>query len=214
MFDKIFFLGYYATTYYYYRGINLKNCLISQKYGGLSNEELVALAQNGESAALAFLAQRFLNVNRAKYPAGYLEIEDLNQEGMLGFLSAVKTYSSKKGASFDTYASKCIANRIKSIAGRTVKKTFPVTAVVDERASELFNPLDAVSENEKLGDFINLFFAKLSEKEQKVFAMYISGFSISDIAISLGVLEKSAENALQRAKRKLKQYYNGTVNAV
>ncbi len=198
----------------YYRGIILKNCSILQKYGGLSNEELVALAQNGESNALAFLAQRFLNVNRAKYPAGYLEIEDLNQEGMLGFLSAVRTYSHGKGASFDTYASKCIDNRIKSVAGRTVKKAFPVTALVDERASELYNPLDAVSENERLDDFIGLFISKLSKREQKVFAMYLRGFSSSDIAINLCIPEKSAENALQRAKRKLKQYYNGNYKAV
>lgn len=188
----------------------MKSCTVSQKYGGLSNEELVALAQKGESTALAFLARRFSKVKRAKYSAGYLEIEDLNQEGMLGFLSAVRTYSPDKGATFDTYASRCINNRIKSIAGRANRKTV-ASVVIDDCASDLYNPLDAISENEKIRELVGILTARLSEKEKKVFGMYIVGFSVSDIAITLKTCEKSVENALQRAKRKLRQHYSGTV---
>lgn len=185
----------------------MKDCSVSQEYSDLSNEELVILAQKGESTALAFLARRFLKINRAKYPAGYLEIEDLNQEGMLGFLSAVRTYSPDKEASFDTYASKCINNRIKSVAGRTIKKASE-KFVVDNQASDRYNPLTAVSENERIDELIEILSSMLSEKEKKVFVMYISGFKPADIAKNLGLCEKSIDNALQRAKRKLKKYYN------
>lgn len=188
----------------------MKSCTVSHKYGGMSNEELVALAQKGESTALAFLARRFLKVKRAKYPAGYLGIEDLNQEGMLGFLSAVRTYSPDKGAAFDTYASRCIDNRIKTIACRANRKT-AASVVIDDCACELYNPLDAISENEKIRELIGILTETLSEKEKKVFGMFIAGFSVSDIAKILKISDKSAENALQRAKRKLRQHYNGAV---
>lgn len=173
-----------------------------------SNEELVSLAQRGETFALALLTKRFLKINRVRYPAGYLEIDDLNQEGMLGFLSAVRTYSPDKGASFETYASRCINNRIKSVAGRTLKKTADEEPITDTASSGLVNPLDAVYENERLGELVDVITAELSERERKVLGMYIIGFSACEIAGNLGINQKSVDNALQRAKRKLKQHYN------
>lgn len=187
----------------------MKDSTVNSKYGDLSNEELVSLAQKGESAALAYLTLKFSNINRAKYPAGYLEIEDLNQEGMIGFLSAVKTYSADKGATFETYASKCINNRISSIAKRTVKKSDTANPEIIDCATELSNPLVTISENENIDEFMLLLSVKLSEKERKVLYMYLNGFSTADIVKKLNISNKSADNALQRAKRKLKQHYNG-----
>lgn len=183
--------------------------MVNSKYGDLSNEELVSLAQKGEGAALAYLARKFSNINRAKYPAGYLEIEDLNQEGMIGFLSAVKKYSADKGASFETYASRCINNRIITVAKRTVKKSGYKDSEIIDCATELSNPLITISESEDTSELITLLSSKLSEKERKVLYMYLTGFSTADIVKKLKISNKSADNALQRAKRKLKQHYNG-----
>lgn len=183
--------------------------MVNSKYSDLSNEELVSLAQKGESDALAHLARRFSNINRAKYPAGYLEIEDLNQEGMIGFLSAVETYSADKGASFETYASKCINNRIISVAKRTALKYGAANSEFIDCATELSNPLVTISENEKISELISLLSSKLSEKERKVLLLYLNGFSTTDMVKRLNINYKSVDNALQRAKRKLKQHYNG-----
>ncbi len=192
----------------------MKNALPAQNYADCDNEALTTLAQNGDSAALALLTQRFMKVNRARYPAGYLEIEDLNQEGMLGFLAAVRTYSPEKGASFETYASKCIHNRIRSAAGRVSRQSVKETDELDGEPSGAKNPLDALSDNETFDELLRFFKTALSEKEQKVLALYIGGFSCPEIAIRLHISPKSADNALQRAKRKLKIALNGAFSAV
>ena len=191
----------------------MKNGSPARKYTVCDNGELAVLAQKGDSAALALLAQRFIRVNRVRYPAGYLEVEDLNQEGMLGFLAAVRTYSPEKGASFDTYASKCIHNRIRSVAVRVSRKTVETDPLEDD-LSGAQNPLDALSDNETFGELLKLLKTELSDKEQKVLALYIGGFSCAEIARRLSIPVKSADNALQRAKRKLKTALNGALSVV
>ncbi len=192
----------------------MKNGSPTHKYVRCDNEALAVLAQNGDSAALAFLAQRFIKVNRAWYPVGYLEVEDLNQEGMLGFLAAVRTFRPDRGASFDTYASKCINNRIRTVAGRASHKSVLASEPLEDDPSGTQNPLDALSENETFGELLKLLKTTLSDKEQKVLALYISGFTCPEIALRLNVSAKSADNALQRAKRKLKTALNGAFYAV
>ena len=55
--------------------------------------------------------------------------------------------------------------------------------------SELFKKIDSV----------------LTDKENTVFQMYINEMSYKDIAEKLKISEKSVDNAIQRARRKIKQ---------
>ena len=86
-------------------------------YETLSDEELQRLCADGDDRAAEALAERYNIVVRACVRAFFLaggDSEDLTQEGMLGLLSAVRTYDSARQASFRTYAELCIRRRILS----------------------------------------------------------------------------------------------------
>ena len=74
-------------------------------YVDANNEELVDLAQNGDEYAFNVLASRFLNTRYIVSGAAYLDVDDFVQEGMFGFLNAVRTFDVKKGVPFEAYAS-------------------------------------------------------------------------------------------------------------
>ena len=91
-------------------------------YEALSDEELVRLFKEGVQDVFGELAVRYILVIRNKSGGLYnmgIEAEDLFQEGLIALHTAVMTYRNGDGASFYTYASKCIRNRLVS-AVRTV----------------------------------------------------------------------------------------------
>ena len=80
-----------------------------------NDEKLVQLACEGDNDAMAKLISSIMPLVQARaaaFKGKNLEVEDLTQEGMLGFLSAVYSYKPGGEASFRTYAATCINNRI------------------------------------------------------------------------------------------------------
>lgn len=183
----------------------------------LSDEALVALAKGGHDDAMALLIARMAPMARARaatYPNALLDFEDLAQEGMLGLLSAVYNYDPANGASFRTFANVCIINRIQSgLRAVTRKKDLPLHSYVplDEQELPLGKHPASTGNPEELliakegAEEINVFIRNnLSEFEQNVFELFVSGHSYEEIAQSLRVAAKSVDNALQRIRRKLR----------
>ena len=144
-----------------------------------------------------------------------LEADDLCQEGLLGLLDAVRNYREDGGASFRTYAGVCITNRIimayRWAAGR---KNFPLNNFVplsEEGAScgvfagEEANPEKMLVEEEDLLLLKRFISRGLSKMERQVLMLYLGGYSYKEIADSLCITSKAADNALQRVRRKLKE---------
>lgn len=81
----------------------------------MDENELAALAAAGNDEAMAMLIATVMPIAKAK-AAGFAQVrisdEDLVQEGMLGFLEAVKKFDPSKGVPFKAYASVCIKNRM------------------------------------------------------------------------------------------------------
>ena len=81
----------------------------------IADEDLIAAAKSGEEQAVEEIFLRYragiIGIARSYYLLGG-EIEDLVQEGNLGLLKAVRTYSSQKEVSFEYYAKRCIKNEI------------------------------------------------------------------------------------------------------
>lgn len=76
--------------------------------GIVTNEQLVALIQDGQNAADHMLElwqqnQGLITKAALKY-SGYEDIEDLKQQGYIGLCNAVNAYRSDKGVSFSSYA--------------------------------------------------------------------------------------------------------------
>lgn len=186
----------------------------------IPEEQLVLKVRGGSTEAFVELASRYVDVIRAKtapYHSFSLEAEDLCQEGFLALLNAAKTYDAEKNSSFATYARTCIENRIISAYRKASgKKQSPLNnfiSLTDENDCALKAQLTSqmVTDPEALLIYReNLEVVKkriqhnLSKLEQTVLSYYVSGYSYKEIAHILAISEKAADNAIQRARRKLK----------
>jgi len=147
-----------------------------------------------------------------------MEIDDLRQEGLMGLYKAVMLYDPRY-SSFTTFAYICIKRSMIS-AYREFKKADP------SMTSPLSDDFSDPDEDEGENGFVYhdnsnnpelLFLDKeaseqiykkidmlLSPMENKVLRLFIKGESYESIAETLGITKKSADNALKRARNKLK----------
>ncbi len=178
------------------------------------DEKLVLLACKGDNNAMAKLISGIVPLVKARaaaFAGKNLECEDLMQEGMLGFLSAVYSYKPGGEASFRTYAATCINNRIiSSVRSQLSKKHMPLNFSLPfrEDGADLHDPgadpqdiLSAQEETERLLRILN---EKLSTFERAVLRERLAGKSYEQTAQALHTTVKAVDNALQRAKKKLK----------
>ncbi|MBR4766478.1 MAG: sigma-70 family RNA polymerase sigma factor [Clostridia bacterium] len=181
------------------------------------DEALVKLALSGDDSAMAQLIAVAMPIAGAKAAAqqaknNRLSAEDLIQEGMLGFLSALKTYSAEKNTSFRTYAGACIGNRIIS-AVRLHNNTgnYSLTSAVSisdepQTATGETDPQNIMIERERFEDFRNLIEGSLlSDFEKNVLGCRLSGLSYSETAKRLGTTSKAVDNALSRIRKKIRE---------
>lgn len=179
------------------------------EYSSLTNEELVQLTNNGDEYAFDVLARRFLNTRYSNSNTAYLDSDDFVQEGMFGFLNAVRTYDAKKGVPFEAYAFVCMRNSIKTAA---VNVNGDVS--VDD-SDEVFrglesadDPLKQIITTERLNEVLDACEVTLSEVEKTVVFFRAGGMSYAEIGRKLGMAPKSVDNAVQRARRKLKDVFS------
>ena len=186
------------------------------------DEVLAEMFRNGNHSAFAELANRYLWLIRSiasKYNISGLDTDDLTQEGLLGLLYAVRTYSRDKGAKLQTYVSLCINRRIILLLEHSVTNKsksmnnyvsiehsggeFPI-----QSGSDNVNPEDMLISYENLDEIRQKINCSLSEKEKNVFDLYMAGESYQSIGHALSMSVKSVDNALQRIRRKLKKQFS------
>jgi len=181
-----------------------------------SDESLVGMIQGGEGSAGAFaeLLERSQPVLRARAEAalrrqgkgGALAREDFLQEGMLGFLSAVSSYRPGRGASFRTYLSVCVNHRIISALRRGARAAdFPPPVDLPQDISAM-DPQDIFSAMEEARRVMEAIQTQLTALERGVMERYLAGERYEAIARGLDISPKAVDNALQRVRRKLRQF--------
>lgn len=186
----------------------------NRNFAALSNEELVLLIKNGSDKAFDELGARFRKTVVAlskNYFADALTDEDWFQEGMIGFLLAVRTFRAEKGVAFSTYASVCISNRLRSVCKKALGSTnAPLNeslALEDFLVPHVSSTEEDYIENESYRFFTEKYFSVLSKTEKMVIGYYVAGFSYQEIAKKLNISEKSVDNALCRAKAKIRKAF-------
>ncbi|MFQ8643956.1 MAG: sigma-70 family RNA polymerase sigma factor, partial [Bacilli bacterium] len=196
------------------------------EYKDLNDFELVSyVADNEEVTDFLFEKYRPLISSLAKklYNANQnigLDYNDLVQEGMVGFSTAINTYSEHKDTLFFTYAKKCIESKMISMivsASRLKHQILNNSLSMEAIDSEEFNnsldkiigdktsnPEDIAIDNENLLELINSLNQEFTDFESQVFDMKKSGFNYREIAEVLDVDPKKVDNALQRIKAKVR----------
>lgn len=171
--------------------------------------DMILAARAGDDAAFAELCRKYapLIASVTERYGAMLEDpsegkDDWYQEATVSFYRAVMTYDLKQSAvSFGLYAKICMRNRMVSLLRKSQaeKKRKP-------KGKELLPREEAVAELHR-AELLALADRCLTAYEKTVFFLYVDGKSYRDIAETLGVSEKSVDNALFRAKSKLRNGY-------
>ncbi len=177
---------------------------------------LIKSAQNGDQIAFEELLTRYtplissMTQRCAQDTLPNLEVEDLRQEAVLGFFNALKHFdTAQQNVDFGLYAKHCVRNRLVS-HWRTQKRREPLYLVDDEDVLDLAedtesNPVVHVVQEESYQALSRLIHSSLSEYENRIWWMYLSGRTAKEIAESLKKDEKSVQNAIYRIRRKLRE---------
>ena len=184
----------------------------------LTDEELAILAANGDDESMALLISAVTPIAKAK---GYAHAddrvagEDLTQEGMLGFLEAVKGFNPEKGSSFKAYAETCINNRIISAVrasynnkNAALSSAVPLDDGAEEMSGDELDPAKIISSKDEFEYITGLIKSNLSDFEKQVVILRFLNFSYSEVSAQLGCSEKAVDNALQRIRKKMRAQLN------
>ena len=171
--------------------------------------EQIEQARHGNEQALAAVLSRQMPQIRslaAKAVQPGLDYDDAVQEGLIGLLSALRTFNGEKGAAFSTYANTCVQNAIASaVRGAQRKKHAPLnTSVPYTEQESIPGPEELLLQSERYHQTMQSIDTRLSAMEKQVLGLFLDGCSYGVIAKRLEISEKAVDNALQRVRLKLK----------
>ena len=196
-------------------------------FTALSDEDIIAIIQDGNAEALDFLITKYRSFVRLKGRSYFLiggDREDIIQEGMIGLYKAIRDFRADRLSSFKGFAELCITRQIiTAIKTATRQKHIPLNSSVsldrpvfsedsDRTLLDMLSgpfpddPEDLIIHKEDFGQMEEEMNKVLSVLEQQVLTLYLDGQSYQEISAELNRQVKSVDNALQRIKRKLERY--------
>lgn len=142
------------------------------------------------------------------------DIEDMRQEALVHFCNAVCSYDcDADGVEFGLYAKICIGNGLVSFVRSYLRRKQKKIVSLESGEMKSKEPyvyadmLQSVVEKEHLTYLVDTIRENLSDYENKVWWMYVSGMSVSEISEKLGgVGAKSVSNAVYRIRKKLRSF--------
>ena len=178
----------------------------------LGDLQLVRMVKDGDGSAFEEISHRYRNFIHSvarRFCSEEDELCDFTQEGLLGLLSACKTFKEENGASFKNYTALCIKRRLISLkrkqsSGASVPNSSMIS-IEDVEIPDRDNPdpEELIVSRERLDEMLIQLKNSLSDMEVKVICLYLQGLTYDEIAKKAGLSKKSVDNALQRIKRKL-----------
>ena len=195
-----------------------------ERFEQMEDEQIVLLAQSGNSDAMDFLLIKYKNFVRAKARSYFLvgaDHEDIVQEGMIGMYKAIRDFKAERNASFRAFADMCITRQIiTAIKTATRQKHIPLNTSVSLNRQvaegeggrtlmdvigkdESANPETMMISHEDFSAIRERLSGMLSPLELAALGGYIEGKSYQEISRQSGYHVKAIDNALQRVKKKL-----------
>ena len=178
-----------------------------------SDETLCLMLKNNQAGTLEQLLERYMPMvkQRARFFSQLsAETDDLMQEGLIALVNATRCYEAGHAASFKTYAYQAVTNRMIS-AIRALKQ--PLAESYDEwlhLESTEQDPFEILIGNENVNNWLNNSYKLLTVFEKDTIKLYLDGYSYREMAASLHSSTKAVDNALQRARNKLRSCYTQT----
>lgn len=173
------------------------------------DRDLIVQAKRGDEAALAALIARMMPALRkgaAVCAAPGLDYEDALQEGLIGLFNAVHAYDTAQSTPFASYAAVCIVNAQQDARRRALRKkhaplNFSVPLPED---AAMPGPEELAIADEAYTALVRRVETLLSPLERQVLLASLDGAAPAVIARRLGCTPKVVQNALARARRKLR----------
>lgn len=181
---------------------------------------LLERARGGSIESLLVLKSIYTPLIEAQISKHYLpemtlqDNADLRDEAFACFCSAVCNYDlSYSEVDFGLYAKICIENGLNSfLRSYARRKRRPVVSLDNADYGEVAqtsNFLQKIIDEENTSELVALIKSKLSNYENKVWWMYVSGMSACEITEKLGIDDsRSVSNAIYRIRKKLKLVLN------
>jgi len=201
---------------------------VKKAYEEYKDEELIMLLREGEQEVMDYLMDKYKNLVRSRAKSMYIlgaDTEDIIQEGMIGLFKAVRDYDFGRDAGFYTFAELCISRQIyTAVQASGRKKHMPLNTYISFYSkvadsgqdgaslelssvleSEQKNPEETLIDQENVEELERIIQSQLSLLERQVMDLYLTEMGTVEISKVLGIDEKSADNALQRAKTKIRR---------
>ena len=150
-----------------------------------------------------------------------IDEQDLRSEASFGFSDGIKSFSSSKDTSLQTFLSLCINRRVINYIDKNARKkaqvindTLSLDYIKDGETSPLidilsddnkFNPLENLTTYETIDEIIKGAQKNLSPFEYEVLSYMLDGVSYQIIAQKLDKTPKQIDNTIQRIKLKMKK---------
>lgn len=202
----------------------------------LGDESLVGLSRSGCTEATELLLRKYRGLVEGKARTFFLagaEREDVVQEGMIGLYKAIRDFRADKLVAFKSFADTCVTRQIITATKMaTRKKHYLLNASVsldtpgDESGGSdgleapatasrgASSPEQIVLGRHTAREIDSRMRTSLSDLECTALSAYIAGKSYHEIAERLRMSPKQIDNALQRAKRKMKEKLARAVRGV
>lgn len=177
----------------------------SDMLSACSDEELVSKCREGRLSApyvseLIYRYFAFIKSKAAQFDGTSASTDDFVQEGLLGFMNAIRCFEPERGSKFSSFAYSCVTNRMKTAAAGMDRLREHENDDGQGEGEDNITPESIIISRELFSELEK----NLSQMEYSILRMYITGLDCEEIAERLGIPKKSAENAVQRARRKLR----------
>lgn len=194
-------------------------------YPGLSDEDVVDRARMGDARAAETLFARYRSLiekqARTYFVAG-ADHDDVVQEGMMGLWKAIRDFNSDRLPKFAPFAELCVTRQIiTAVKAATRHKHSPLNGYVslnrsvdEEGCNSLLdfvadprgvNPEELVMRQRLPRVVPEEVKGELTPLELLVVSLYLDSKTYDEIAHQLICGTKTVDNALQRAKKKIKR---------
>lgn len=179
-----------------------------------SASHLVSLAQAGNEDAFSQLFDRYaplIDSFYAKYAEDAPSEQELRSELIEALWSAIRSYDTgRETVTFGLYAKICLGHKVTDCL-RKWKRIKPLLSLDTDEislqgADEDSNPAYYVAQQEAYLELIRKTELLLSPKERRIWLLFVEGSTASEIAKALNIEKKDVENAIFRARKKLRQH--------